>query len=379
MKTLSIIVPTYNEKDNILHFIDEIEKVMNNVNVLYEIIFVDDNSPDETWKVIRTVSEKNLNVKLIRRFHERGLSSAVIRGMEIAQGNFFLVMDADLQHDPKVIPAMLQKIQTCDLVVASRNHKEGSYGKFSKIRKKLSSIANSLSKQILPYKVSDPMSGYFMIRNEAFYNVAPRLNPRGFKILLEILGKSKNLKIAEVGYEFRIRKYGESKLTFGVVESYFFSLLEITFGNLFSIVFTRYALVGISGVFVNLLGQWIGNFLFQEASHDYKQDGYLLPSLAVGFGFVLSVIHNFYWNNKWTFSEYKKKSLSELVFGFSLFFLIAIMGFFIQFSVWRYTHLLLSSKIHSEYLTYFCNLLGILAAMIGNYYLNKTITWKRDF
>lgn len=376
MIELSVIVPTFNEKENIIPFLEEIETILKSINVVYEIIFIDDNSPDNTWKVIEKLSENNPNLKLIRRFQERGLSSAVIRGMETAKGKYFLIMDVDLQHDPKIIPQMLNEIQTNDVVIASRNHKHGSYGNFSNCRRKLSLLANYLSQKILSYSISDPMSGYFMIKKEIFYTLAPRLNPRGFKILLEILGKSKNLRIAEVGYSFRTRKYGKSKLNINVIESYFLGLLEIVFGNLFSVLFTRYALVGISGVFVNLTGQWIGNLLLNETSHDYLKKGYFLPSLAVAFGFLLSVIHNFYWNNVWTFVNVKKQTWSEIISGFFIFLLVSGFGFFIQISVWRYSHSLLSSTFSSSYLTYFCNLFGIFAATIGNYYLNKNLTWK---
>lgn len=378
MTELSILVPTYNERENILPFLKEVLEVLKDINVTYEIIFIDDNSPDQTWAVIQEISELNPNIKLVRRFREKGLSSAVLRGMEIARGKFFLVMDSDLQHDPKIIPQMLEKIRTYDLVIASRNQEGGSYGKFSKFRKGLSFFANFISRKILFHSVSDPMSGYFLIRKEIFYELAPRLNPRGFKILLEILGKSRNLKISEIGYEFRTRQHGESKLNVSVVESYFLALLEIAFGNFFSVFFTRYALVGVSGIFVNLAGQGIGNFIFQESSHNYVQDGYLIPSLAVGLGFLLSVVHNFYWNNVWTFSKFEKQSFRELLIGFLVFFIISSFGFFIQISVWKYTHSLLSMEFKFPWLTYFCNFLGILAATVGNYYLNKTITWKTN-
>jgi dolichol-phosphate mannosyltransferase len=373
---LSIIIPTYNERDNIVKVINEIYGVLEPISIRYEVLFVDDNSPDRTWEVLQELSEKDPKIQTLRRFREKGLSSAVYQGMEFAKGKYFLVMDADLQHDPKIIPEMLKQIQTCDLVIASRNHSKGSYGNFSKLRKFLSHLANSFAIKLLHCSVSDPMSGFFLIRREVFYENATKLNPRGFKILLEFLAKCKGLTIQEVGYTFRNRAKGKSKLGFETIEAYILAILEIALGNFFSVLFTRYATIGFLGMIINLLGQWVGN-LFLNSEHMHDPNNYFLPSLAVTFGFILSVIHNFLWNYFWTFRKYKENQF-QLLEKFFLFSAISLFGFLIQISVWRYTYFLLSQVYSWKYLTYFSNFLGILSATAWNYFLNKNFTWQAN-
>jgi dolichol-phosphate mannosyltransferase len=166
-----------------------------------------------------------------------------------------------------------------------------------------------------------------------------------------------------------------------VIQDYLIALLEIRFGNIISLTFIKYCIIGTTGVVVNLIGQKIGIEFLNLSQHDYRNLRYELPSLAVGFGFFLSIINNYFLNNLWTFKEIQKKGLKENLFGFLIFTLIALVGFLVQISVWRYSMgiiLYIFPNLESTYLTYICNFFGIVVATIGNYYLNKNITWQKD-
>jgi len=196
---------------------------------------VDDDSPDKTWEWVQNYSLKNSHVRIIRRIGEKGLSSAVITGMASASGDILGVMDADMQHDESIIPKMIQLLNEVDLVVGSRRTEDGSYGEMNYFRRFLSYGATLLAKILLPIKTNDPMSGFFLIKKDVFENSKDRLNPMGFKILLEFLAKNPNINIGEVGYSFRKREFGETKLSGTVMQQYILALLDLRFGKYFSI------------------------------------------------------------------------------------------------------------------------------------------------
>jgi len=161
--------------------------------------------------MVRQMAMTDHRLRLIRRIDERGLSSAVVTGMASAGGRHFIVMDSDLQHDESVIPRMVQELQSAEIVVGSRMAESGSYGEMSWIRKMMSLAATMMAKIMLPVGVNDPMSGFFGVRRETFEQIADRLNPKGFKILLEILARAKGRQVREVGYRFRNRMHGQTE------------------------------------------------------------------------------------------------------------------------------------------------------------------------
>jgi len=222
---LSIILPTYNEKENIIETITKIQKEIAKTQD-YEILVMDDNSPDLTWKIVNEYYKKNQNIKSIRRMTKRGLSPAIIEGFSKAKGNIFLVMDADGQHDEKIIPKMLENIKNNDIVVGSRFIKGGSVEGWSKFRIFESKFAAMLAKPILSKKIKDPMSGFFMLKKDFFEKVKHNLYGKGYKILLDIVFNSNNSKIKEVPFKFKIRKKGESKLGAKVIIEYLIMLIK---------------------------------------------------------------------------------------------------------------------------------------------------------
>jgi dolichol-phosphate mannosyltransferase len=377
---ISIIIPTYNESENVPILLKRLLEYLPTITESFEIIFVDDNSPDRTWEIVQKFAKKDSRILGIRRFSERSLSSAVLSGMAASRGKFLLVMDADLQHDEKVIGKMLKEVEKFPIVVGSRIVSGGSYGNWDWKRKIPSAISAYLSRKFLNLHLSEPLSGFFLIQRNVYETLAPSLNPRGFKILLEFIGRGRQFPVTEIGYTFQNRQFGKTKLSPSIVFDFLFSLLEIKWGFVFSITFLKYAFVGFMGVLVNLAGQWIGNKFLNMDYYNYK-DGYLVPGLAVSLGFLLSVIHNFFVNNYWTFQDFAFRG-KRLFLGFGKFLFVSVIGFLIQISLWRYLlegFLIVFSNASFVVLGYISNFIGISVSTIWNYYLNKNFTWKRSF
>ncbi len=219
---LTIVLPTFNESGNVGPIVDRLEKALRGIR--YEVIFVDDDSPDGTADVVRRLAERYDNLRVLQRIGRRGLASACIEGILAAAAPFVAVMDADMQHDETVLPEMLRRMRegSLDLVVGSRNIAGGSMGEFASWRVKLSQLGKRLSLMGAEHKLSDPMSGFFMVRVETFERFAHRLSGIGFKILLDmVLSAGPGLRIGEVPYRFREREHGESKLDVLVGLEYF--------------------------------------------------------------------------------------------------------------------------------------------------------------
>ncbi|MCR8455797.1 MAG: polyprenol monophosphomannose synthase [Candidatus Korarchaeota archaeon] len=226
MEKLSVILPTYNEADNVSELIERLEASLKGFDA--EIIFVDDGSPDGTADLAESIGSVYGNVRVIRRPKKMGLTSAVLDGVKLARSNVVAVMDADLQHPPELLPKMYMKImEGYDLVVASRYVKGGRVEDWGPLRRLISWGATKLAHIFLlsARGVKDIMSGYFMLRRSILEHT--KLNPKGYKILLEILAKCKVDSVAEVPYTFKPRRRGKSKLNFGEIISYLLLLLRL--------------------------------------------------------------------------------------------------------------------------------------------------------
>ena len=221
---LSIIIPTYNEKENLRILIERISHVLR--NIAYEIIVVDDNSPDETWALALQLA-REYPIRVIRRLGKRGLASAIVDGFKYSVAENIIVMDADLQHPPEIIPRILKALQQADIVVASRYAKGGGIQGWTIKRKIISIGAKLLAFFFLPQsrKTSDPMSGFFGIKKHVIKHA--KLDPIGYKILLEILVKGHYNKIIDVPYIFVSRKFGESKMRTKEMSNYVKHLMRL--------------------------------------------------------------------------------------------------------------------------------------------------------
>lgn len=224
---LSIISPTFNEVENVPRLVEQLEIVLHGID--HEILIVDDNSPDGTWAVAEAISLTNPRVRVLRRMHNPSLSAAVIDGFAAAEGDILACIDSDLQHDPAVLPAMLEGLRKgSEIVVASRYREGGGTERWSWIRRLASLVATRMAHTFLGMTLTDPMSGYFMIRRNSFSQVHSRLSTKGFKILLEIVAHLQPSSIAEVPYTFRARTAGESKLTSRVMFDYVLQLWRLS-------------------------------------------------------------------------------------------------------------------------------------------------------
>ena len=233
MLELAIVVPTFKERDNIRPLLACLDRVLTGVS--FEVVFVDDDSPDGTANLIRRVSLERPDVRVLQRIGRRGLASACIEGMMATAAPYIAVMDADLQHDESILPEMLKVIRESgvDLVLASRNVDGGSMGDFAKSRVAVSDLGRSIARMISKTEVTDPMSGFFLLDRRFLEEVAPNLSAIGFKILLDLIASAdRPLKVREVPYRFRQRQFGESKLDTLVLVEYLQLVADKLIGNL---------------------------------------------------------------------------------------------------------------------------------------------------
>lgn len=224
---ISVISPTYNESENVGLLISELEKILGGLD--YEILISDDDSPDLTWSRVQEIGHRNPRVRALRRTANRGLGASVVDGFAIATGDVVACIDADLQHDPALLPRMFQELMNgSDLVVATRYMPGGGATNWNAVRRLGSWGCTKLAQWVLGLRLRDPMSGYFMMRRDEFLRIRERLDVRGFKILLEIVAQTRPSRLVEVPYTFGPRAYGESKLTRGIVFAYLAQLWRLS-------------------------------------------------------------------------------------------------------------------------------------------------------
>src|SRR3954447_3331300 len=251
---LSVVVPTFKERDNVPLLVEKLAHTLQGVD--WEVIFVDDNSPDGTAAVARAAGESDSRVRCIRRIGRRGLAGACIEGMLASQARFVAVMDADLQHDERLLTAMLAKLRSdqFDIAVATRfAHGGSAAGLSSGSREQASRASNEMARRLLGVTLTDPMSGFFMIRRERFEALAPQLSSQGFKILLDIVATARgSLRIAELPFVFAERRHGESKLDTRVALDFAALVLAKLTNDMVSFRFLLFCLVGLTGIAIHM-------------------------------------------------------------------------------------------------------------------------------
>jgi len=356
-KTLSIIIPTYNEASSLTPLVENLHQVL--AGYSYEVIFVDDNSPDGTAELAQALAAR-YPVRVLVRRDKRGLASAVVDGLGEAQGEVVGVMDADLQHPPEVIPELVKEIQNgADIAIASRYIKGGGWQNLSLIRRAISKGAILIAHLLLPStrQVSDPMSGFFLFKKAVVAGTT--LKPTGYKILLEILTLGKFEKIAEVPYSFQARRLGASKLGARQQIDYLkhvFSLMRRK-GELLR--FIKFCLVGASGILVNMGLLWL---LTELAGLFYL--------LSAAISIETSIITNFILNDRFTFPDRRSPGAGHFLRRLLKFNIVSLAGLGINLGVlW-----LLTSVLGIYYLL--SNLCGIAAATLWNYLANIGWTWR---
>src|SRR5579864_6780236 len=280
---LSVIVPAFNERDNVSEVVSRLEQCLQ--GEAWEVIFVDDDSPDGTAARVREIAQRDPRVRCVQRVGRRGLSSACIEGMMATSAPYLAVIDGDCQHDETVLPGMLELLRSgdADVVVGTRYAAGGGIGSWDESRAKMSRFATRLSRTVIKHELSDPMSGFFALRREVVETAVHSLSGIGFKILLDLIASSpKSLRVKEVPYEFRNRHAGESKLDNQAVWSYLMMLADKAIGGIVPVRFLSFAFIGGIGVFVHF-AVLTGLFHTMSLSFTFSQGAAAVVAMACNF------------------------------------------------------------------------------------------------
>jgi dolichol-phosphate mannosyltransferase len=353
---LSIVVPTFNERDNIAPLVERLRTLLGDTS--WEAIFVDDDSPDETWAAVKALGEQDARIRCIRRVGRRGLSGACLEGMLASGARYVAVMDADLQHDETLLTAMRDKLREgTDLVVASR-YIGGATGEgFSRVRAQGSATATRIAQKFLNIDLSDPMTGFFMIRREIVEGIASRLSTQGFKILLDIVVTADKLRIAELPYIFRERQHGESKLDAGVALEFLGLVLAKISNDVVSLRFIFFCIVGIIGLGVHALALALAHYTFAQTFN-----------AAQIFATAVAIASNFFINNALTYSD-RRLSGIRLVTGLMRFYLVAAVGAVANIGTANWL-------FGNQQVWWVAGLAGGLLGVIWNYVIASLFVWR---
>ena len=355
---LSIVVPTFNEAGNIGELIRRVDACL--ADIRWEMLVVDDDSADGTADIVEELGRRDDRIRCLRRVGRRGLSSACMEGMALAGGAYYAIIDADLQHDERLLPAMLRSIATgnVDLVVGSRYVDGGCVGSWNPIRLALSRGATLVTYLLLRVDLSDPMSGFFMIRPEAVRPLAARYSDKGFKLLLDIVASSAvPLRVVELPYSFAVRTSGESKLGVGVVWC-FIALLARHLALRIPRRFLKFCMIGGSGLMVHIAVLW-STQRWLQASFPAAQTSAVLVSIA----------SNFWLNNRLAFGDLRLRG-SRFLAGMSRFAALCAFG--------AVVNVMLSETLHSAGVGRMPSVIaGIMAAAACNYLTVSRLVWRQ--
>jgi len=355
---LAIIVPTLNEEGNIEVVYDRLHQALGSIG--WEVIFVDDDSNDGTIAKIHALAIDHDNVRCLRRVGRRGLASACVEGMMATAAPILAVMDADLQHDETLLPRMLDLLgqDGLDIVVGSRFAEGASLGDFSAVRERLSRWGNNISRRLTGVPLTDPMSGFFMLRRGVLEEVVHSLSQEGFKILLDIFASSpRPLKFAELPYSFASRHSGRSKLDTLILLEFSILIADKLLGRLIPVRFALFVLVGLVGLVVHILLLSSGMFVLNLAF-------YWSQAIAA----VIAMTGNFYLNNQFTYRDRR-------LYGFQ--FLKGLLSFYVACAIGAIVNLQMAEYVFQ--LGAHWALAGMVGAGVGsvwNYGIASTFTWK---
>jgi dolichol-phosphate mannosyltransferase len=353
---VSLIVPTYNERETVAALVERVRSALDGTP--FELVFVDD-STDGTNEVIAALARDDPRIRCIHRSGRRGLATAVVEGIRLSRGEVVCVLDADLQHPPAAIPALLRALEEtgADVVVGSRYVPGGSYETFTGARRLASRVATALARLLIHRArvVSDPLSGFFLFRRSVVHGV--ELRPLGYKILLEVLTRGRIHKVVEVPYTFDARAAGRSKLTLRQQWEYLHHLLQLLSAQPEDLRFVKFGLVGGSGIAVNTAALWA---LVWTGVH-YREAGAMAIAVAVTW--------NFLWNDAFTWKDRRSRTLRQKVRRYFQYWAVTSVGSAIQYALY-----LALTAAGIPYLL--SNLAGIACAAVWNYRTHGRWTWK---
>lgn len=357
MNEFSILIPTYNEKDNILDLIEEIHETL--ANYEFEIIVIDDNSPDKTAEIVKVyAANKTERIICIERTWQKGLSSAVIEGMAVANAPLIVVMDGDGQHDPKNIIKLLevQKNDSLDLVIGSRFLTKEYATALSNNRSILSKIGIALTKPFISKNITDPLTGFFLIKRQILQKLQKHIYKDGFKILFDILMLDKTLKHKEIQINFRDRKQGKSKLNLSTLAHLFGQIVENVSRGVIPSTFFVFSFIGSIGVLVHL----VALYLLLETGLTYIISNF--------FGSALALTSNYFLNNYLTFNNLHN-TLAKKIAGLFKYSVFNSLSLVVNIGVASFLYL-------DNFSIAMSTLLGIAAGLLLNYFLSRNIVFK---
>jgi dolichol-phosphate mannosyltransferase len=356
--SIAVILPTFNERENIPTLIGRLSAALAGLD--WELIFVDDDSPDGTSEAVRTYAAEDRRIRLIQRIGRRGLSTACIEGIMATSANYVAVIDADLQHDETILPQMLHKLRCegLDIVVATRSADGGSMGEFGVRRVFLSRLGRLVSRTVCRCELTDPMSGFFLMKRSFFLEVVHDLHDGGFKILVDMLATSQRpVRLGEVGYVFGKRLHGESKLDASVAMEYLFLVLEKLTGGIIPTRFFLFAIVGSIGLVVH----------FACLSLLYMKFGLSFTSSQAWATFA-AMTGNFFLNNLITYRDRRLHGIYLLAGMFT--FLLAC-----SFGAWANVSFA-GNLLHSGVPWYVAGIAGNILSAVWNYSVSSVFTWQ---
>ena len=352
---LCIVIPTLNERENIPLIVERLNRVFE--CVAWEVIFVDDDSPDGTADAVRALARQQSNIRCLQRIDRRGLASACIEGMLASSAPYLAVMDGDLQHDEALLPRMFEKIKAerLDVVIASRHVVDGSIGNLEASRVAISNFATRLSRLVVKADLTDPMSGFFIIERSAFDGAMRRLSGQGFKILLDLFASTpRPFAFAELPLHFRERVHGESKLDAVVAWEYLMLLLQKLLGPAVPVRFLLFSLIGGLGVGVHLTTLWT---MLHIASF----------AMAQATATVVAMTFNFLLNNLFTYRDRRLKGW-RILSGLGSFYAVCGLGAVANVGI--------AASIAGAHSWWLAGLAGAAVSAVWNYAMSSIFTWS---
>ena len=355
---LTIVVPTFNEKANIPLLVDRLAQLLTSCD--WEVIFVDDNSPDGTAAAARAIGASDSRVRCIRRIGRRGLAGACLEGMLASQARYVAVMDADLQHDEGLLVPMLEALRAgrADVAVASRHLYGGSAAGLSKQRSRVSRGSNTLVRLLLGIDLTDSMSGHFMIRRDALEAIAPSLSTQGFKILLDILATARgSLRTIELPSTFRERQHGESKLDSKIALDFAALVTAKLTNDAVSARFLLFCMVGLTGIGIHL--SILSALLITNLSFGAAQ----------AFATIGAIAWNFVLNNLFTYRDQRLTGW-HFVTGLIRFQVICAIGAIsnVGIATWIYDY---------DETWWIAGLGGALIGTVWNFVVSAALVWRQ--
>ena len=355
---LAVIVPTYSERDNLETLITAIARSLDGIR--FEIVLVDDDSPDGTAMAARSMARHDPRIRVLQRLHRRGLATACVEGMLATSAPFLAVIDADLQHDERLLPVMLERLRTGahDLVIGSRYVEGGGTGDWAENRLKISRLGTLIARVVLRREIADPLSGFFMLRRSFFDATARHLSSSGFKILVDLmLSADHPPRVLELPYTMRSRQMGESKLDIAVAMDLVLLLAHKSMGRMLPPRFLRFVAAGLIGAVVHVAAL-------------------AMLHLGLAFGFATAqasatgaaMTINFAVNNRLTYRERRLRGFAELA---------GLLRFYAASSVGALANVAVADRVFEFGLSWWiAGLLGACVGTIWNYALSSLFVWN---